>query len=69
MRIAMFTDNFYPELSGISDSIMTTGYELARRGHEVAYYAPRYSTQDYEAMRLPDVATSARARPSSDFPR
>jgi glycosyltransferase involved in cell wall biosynthesis len=57
MRIAMFSDNFYPELSGISDSIMTTGRELARRGHEVAYYGPRYSAQDFAAMNLPDVAT------------
>jgi 1,2-diacylglycerol 3-alpha-glucosyltransferase len=55
MRIAMFSDNFYPELSGISDSIMTTGRELARRGHEIAYYAPRYSKQDYQAMHLPDI--------------
>lgn len=57
MRIAMFSDNFYPELSGISDSIMTTGKELARRGHEIAYYAPRYSPKDYAVMHLPDVDT------------
>lgn len=57
MRIAMFSDNFYPELSGISDSIMTTGRELARRGHEVAYYAPRYSRRDFQVMGLPDVRT------------
>lgn len=57
MRIAMFSDNFYPELSGISDSIMTTGRELARRGHEIAYYAPHYSAKDYQAMHLPNVTT------------
>jgi len=55
----MFSDNFYPELSGISDSIMTTGKELARRGHEIAYYGPRYSAHDFEAMHLPDVDTIA----------
>lgn len=59
MRIAMFADNFYPELSGISDSIMTTGKELARRGHEIAYYAPRYAPEDFAAMHLPDVASIA----------
>ena len=53
----MFSDNFYPELSGISDSIMTTGKELARRGHEIAYYAPHYSKKDYQTMHLPDVST------------
>lgn len=57
MRIAMFSDNFYPELSGISDSIMTTGRELARRGHTIAYYAPRYLREDFEAVHLPDVTT------------
>jgi 1,2-diacylglycerol 3-alpha-glucosyltransferase len=57
MRIAMFSDNFYPELSGISDSIMTTGRELAQRGHEIAYYAPRYSRSDFAAMHLPDIDT------------
>jgi glycosyltransferase involved in cell wall biosynthesis len=57
MRIAMFTDNFYPELSGISNSIMTTGRELARRGHEIAYYAPYYSRKDHEAMRLPEITS------------
>lgn len=57
MRIAMFSDNFYPELSGISDSIMTTGKELARRWHEIAYYAPHYSRKDFSVTKLPDVDT------------
>jgi glycosyltransferase involved in cell wall biosynthesis len=72
MRIAMFSDNFYPELSGISDSIMTTGKELAQRGHEIAYYAPRYSHDAFETMHLPDVAsigprTSIHRLPSMRF--
>lgn len=48
MRIAYFSDNFYPEISGISDSIITTGEELRKRGHEVLYIAPRYSKADYK---------------------
>lgn len=55
MRIAMFSDNFYPELSGIADTITTTGLELARRGHEIAYYAPHYSRKDFRVTGLPDV--------------
>lgn len=47
----MFSDNFYPELSGITDTIMTTGRELARRGHFVDYYAPYYSSKNYEMLR------------------
>ena len=37
VKIAYFSDNFYPEISGISDSIVTTGEELRKRGHEVMY--------------------------------
>lgn len=48
MKIAFFTDNFCPELSGISDSIIATGTELARRGHQIKYFAPRYSKRGYQ---------------------
>ncbi len=47
MRIVYYSDNFYPELSGIVDSILTTGAELAKRGHEVAYVGPHYLTTHY----------------------
>jgi glycosyltransferase involved in cell wall biosynthesis len=47
MNIAIFSDNFYPEISGISDSIILTGKELSRRGHNVVFVAPRYSKKDY----------------------
>lgn len=47
MNIAIFSDNFYPEISGISDSIILTGKELSRRGHTVVFVAPRYSKKDY----------------------
>ncbi|MHB8651777.1 MAG: glycosyltransferase [Minisyncoccota bacterium] len=52
MRIAFFSDNFYPELSGISDSIITTGAELVRRGHQVVYVAPRYTNHEYEIVHI-----------------
>ena len=48
MKIAFFADNFYPELSGIADSILLTGVELAKRGHEIHYFVPKYSQKDYE---------------------
>ena len=47
MRIAFFSDNFYPELSGITDTIITTGKELKKRGHEIMYVGPYYSPKDY----------------------
>lgn len=55
MRIAFYSDNFYPELTGISDSIITTGRELMRRGHEVLYVVPRYSEKNYRALRRYDA--------------
>ncbi len=48
MRIAIFADNFYPELSGISDSILVTGKALAERGHHITYFVPYYSKKEYE---------------------
>lgn len=50
MRIAFYSDNFYPEISGISDSIITTGQELVRRGHEVLYVAPFYGKREYRRI-------------------
>lgn len=47
MRIAIFSDNFYPELTGISDSLISLSRELGRRGHQVHFYVPRYSAKDH----------------------
>src|SRR3989344_591109 len=52
MRIAIFTDNFYPEISGISDSIIITAKELAKRGHKIQIYCPKYSKRDYSFVGL-----------------
>ncbi len=50
MRIAFYSDVFYPELSGITDSLLITGRALARRGHSVLYVGPRYGTEDYAVI-------------------
>lgn len=70
MRIAFFADNFYPELSGISDSILITGTELVRRGHRVCYVAPRYSARDYEvvARALPEEPEYIKGMPVVRLP-
>jgi glycosyltransferase involved in cell wall biosynthesis len=55
MRIAIFSDNFYPEMSGITDSILTLGKELASRGHRILYCGPHYSKANYRLLnRAPD---------------
>ena len=50
MRIAIFSDQFYPELSGVVDSITALAKELARRGHYVHFYVPHYSARDYQKI-------------------
>ncbi len=53
MRIAIFSDNFYPELSGVSDSVLALARTLARRGHFIRFYVPYYSEKNYAAINVP----------------
>ncbi len=69
MRIAYFSDNFYPELSGISDSIITTGEELRKRGHDVVYVAPHYPAGAYKGNTHPEKdALTVKRLPSIGVP-
>lgn len=52
MKIAIFSDNFYPELSGISDSILLLAKELAKLGHEIKFFVPKYSARNYKFLNL-----------------
>ena len=69
MRIAIFSDNFYPEISGISDSIILLAKELASMDYEVHFFVPRYSQKDFaianisfEELDLGDAITMHRMR-------
>lgn len=53
MKIAVFSDNFYPELSGISDSLVESARELCGLGDEITFYVPRYGEQDFAVSHLP----------------
>jgi len=53
MRIAIFSDNFYPELSGIPDVMLTCAKALAKQGHFVDFYAPYATRKNYEKSGLP----------------
>lgn len=53
MRIAIYSDNFYPELSGISDSVISLARTLAGRGHAIAFFVPAYAPGDYAAANVP----------------
>lgn len=72
MKIAVFSDNFYPELSGITDSIMSSAKELGRLGHEVDFYAPKYSKKDFSMIGAPfeepDLGSNVRFHRMRSFP-
>ncbi len=53
MKIAIFSDTFYPELGGIMDSIVALAKELGRQGDSVNFYVPRYSRKNYLLAHRP----------------
>jgi 1,2-diacylglycerol 3-alpha-glucosyltransferase len=53
MKIAMFNDNFYPEMSGISDSMIDSAKELAKMGHQIDFYVPKYARKDFKICKAP----------------
>ncbi len=53
MRIALFTDSFYPEIGGIQDSVVLTSRALGQRGHQVLIFAPSASHRDFQLVGLP----------------
>jgi 1,2-diacylglycerol 3-alpha-glucosyltransferase len=72
VKIAMFTDYFFPELGGIQDSVATIGRSLGQRGHRVEIYAPRYSRRDYRqigsAVGERDLGANVRVRRRRSLP-
>ncbi len=54
MRIAIFSDNFYPELSGITDAILLLGKALEERGHTILFVGPYYGKKNYAKANLPE---------------
>ena len=59
MRIGLFTDTYFPQVSGVSTSICTLKEELEKEGHEVYIFTTtdkavkRY--EDPTIIRLPSV--------------
>ncbi|WP_051335633.1 glycosyltransferase [Methylocapsa acidiphila] len=67
MRIAFYSDIFYPEISGIADSIIATGRELAQRGHDIGYFVSEYSKKDYKLAGSSHSSESAPPDVDWDF--
>ena len=53
VRLAVFSDSFYPELGGIQDSILATARELGARGHQILLVAPAAAPRDFTRIGLP----------------
>lgn len=53
IRVAMFTDSFYPELGGIQDSIQTIAKSLAHRNHQILIIAPSATSHDFHLAGMP----------------
>jgi glycosyltransferase involved in cell wall biosynthesis/GT2 family glycosyltransferase len=53
MKIAIFSEIFYPEMSGMSDSVIAIAKGLAAKGHRVNFYVPRHSRRDFSISKLP----------------
>ena len=50
MKIAIFTDTFFPFISGVSATVFNQANELAKRGHKVMIVYPNGSKMDVEGL-------------------
>jgi glycosyltransferase involved in cell wall biosynthesis len=50
MRIAIFTDSFFPKIDGIAVSVQGFCEKLEARGHKFVICCPRYGEDDSESM-------------------
>lgn len=58
MKIAFFTDTYWPQINGVTESIDTLKRELENLGHEVYVVAPKspgYKDEDPNVFRLSSV--------------
>ena len=58
MKIAYFTDNYYPQLNGIATSVDYYAQNLKKQGHTVYLFAPKikgYKDQQDYVYRLPSI--------------
>lgn len=60
MRIGFFTDTFLPQQNGVVTSLLSSGPELVKRGHEVLVFCPKTNVNEYSGMAV-------RSYPSMSF--
>lgn len=65
MRIAIFTDTFFPQQNGVVTHIVQTSRSLVERGHEVLIFAPKAkhkfktTVKGLKIIYLPSIAVNA----------
>lgn len=58
MKIAFFSDTYYPQLNGVTVSVANFAKELRQKGHTVYIFAPKfknYKEKDPFVYRLPSI--------------
>lgn len=58
MRIAMYTDTFFPSINGVAVSIATLANALAEEGHQVFIQAPRPTKPVDTSIFHPNITTN-----------
>lgn len=69
MKIAIFTDSFFPQVNGVVTALVNLAENLADRGHKIIIIAPKYRKQQeyvYPGIRVVRV-NSVAARFYDDF--
>jgi len=52
LRIGFFTDTFLPQKNGVVTSILSSGNELAKRGHEVSVFCPKSRIKEFNGVKI-----------------
>lgn len=72
MRIALFTDTYYPDLNGVVISVDNYAHELRKKGHKVFIFAPKikgkYKDEDPDLIRLPSLKILKKTEPQIHSP-
>ena len=57
MKIAFFTDTYYPQLNGVTISVDNFAKELRKRGHTVYIFAPKIRKRKHKDENLTNLTT------------
>jgi len=67
MKIAFFTDTYYPDLNGVTTSVENFAHALRKQGHTVYIFAPKirgaYKDHDRSIFRLPSLKVLSSVEP------